>query len=258
MWLEWTLLSFNSPSSRCVSLMERYSAIHTAMNVVLVLSLIMDATFSRFSLYCVSFFSIFCFILAEFFCCFGSPMKLWNMSTYFQIPLLIFCMASIPSWSTAGSARSLRVWPVGAVSKITALYVPDSTYVSTSARAVASSMPGREPSHCCRLPISLNMSKSAPCMIFSQDFSSFFSIFSGFTSITLRPGMPLTSLGSGPNFCLKASLREWAGSVDISSTCPGRSGPYFVSSAFHISSSCPWYFSKILSTSSTFCGAFRW
>eukprot|EP00958_Prasinococcus_capsulatus_P011021 scaffold1085_cov407-Prasinococcus_capsulatus_cf.AAC.27 len=36
------------------------------------------------------------------------------------------------------------------------------------------------------------MSKSAPCMIFSQDFSSFFSIFSGFTSITLRPGMPLT------------------------------------------------------------------
>ena len=53
-----------------------------------------------------------------------------------------------PTLSTCGSCKRRSVWPVGAVSKTSVEYSPESTRAKTSANAIASSIPGTLVIHC--------------------------------------------------------------------------------------------------------------
>mmetsp|Transcript_16211 Transcript_16211/g.63222 ORF Transcript_16211/g.63222 Transcript_16211/m.63222 type:complete len:250 (-) Transcript_16211:26-775(-) len=117
--------------------------------------------------------------------------------------------------STVGKERSLIVWPVGAVSKTTTLNCSDLHSFSTSANAIASSMPGRLNPMSSKRPAA-SMPAMLPILPSWLIISELCDLAS--TSIAQRFSKPSILVGSLPIFWLKASLRLCAGSVEIRRT----------------------------------------
>mmetsp|Transcript_19645 Transcript_19645/g.56317 ORF Transcript_19645/g.56317 Transcript_19645/m.56317 type:complete len:266 (-) Transcript_19645:783-1580(-) len=137
-----------------------------------------------------------------------------TMLSICRAPCILFLMAWIfcrAFSNRSGKDSSRSVWPVGAVSNTITSYFIDCTDCMSSANESASSMPGKADS-------SSGRTRFQPSSVLSRN--SAFSWYDESISMAWRLSNPSMSVGVLVNFCVKASLKLCAGSVDSINTLP--------------------------------------
>eukprot|EP00128_Syssomonas_multiformis_P017429 Colp12_sorted_trinity150504_noHs@7695 len=199
----------NSCTRRSVSYRDRNSAMHTHTNVVR----------SGF-LNCLFTSSMTCFVDSSF-----SVIASWLNPPSPNIDVTWLIMGakrflSCMTFSRAllrlfGRANRRSVCPVGAVSKTMTSYSMLRTSFMTSAKPMASSIPGMASVSSCIIDIASTPPMPLPSRTLGAVSPR---SMDGSISMANKLSKPLTLVGSLVNFCVNASLRLCAGSVEISST----------------------------------------